>query len=110
MPRSPISSTQTKAILQELAGRMPAWQHGYDLAKSTGLKSGTLYPMLARLAEHGFLETAWEEAPPVGRPRRHLYRLTPEGVSVAAELQSQQESVRRPQLAGRRQVRASHAG
>jgi PadR family transcriptional regulator, regulatory protein PadR len=66
---------------------MPAWQHGYDLAKTTGLKPGTLYPMLSRLAEHGFLETMWEQEQPTGRPRRHLYRLTPDGATAATGLE-----------------------
>ncbi|MBO3749506.1 PadR family transcriptional regulator [Streptosporangiaceae bacterium NEAU-GS5] len=59
------------------------WRHGYDIAKDTGLKSGTLYPILIRLADRGLLEARWEEAPPTGRPARHLYRLTAEGVAAA---------------------------
>jgi PadR family transcriptional regulator PadR len=49
------------------------------------LKSGSLYPILVRLADRGLLETSWE--PGVGsRPPRHLYRLTPTGREYAAEL------------------------
>src|SRR4029077_12790770 len=50
----------------------------------TGLKSGTLYPILIRLAERKLLETSWETAE-VGKPPRHLYRLTPEGMRFAQE-------------------------
>jgi PadR family transcriptional regulator, regulatory protein PadR len=47
------------------------------------LQSGSLYPILVRLADRGLLETSWE--PGVGsRPPRHLYRLTVTGREYAA--------------------------
>jgi DNA-binding PadR family transcriptional regulator len=36
------------------------WKYGYDISRNTGLKSGTLYPILMRLAERRLLETSWE--------------------------------------------------
>ena len=60
------------------------WRYGYDLSRSTGLKSGTLYPILMRLAEHGLLETSWETVE-AGRPPRHLYKLTGDGLRYARE-------------------------
>jgi DNA-binding PadR family transcriptional regulator len=62
-----------------LAERPREWRHGYDLSKATALKSGTLYPILVRLTDRGFLETQWQPAPEPGRPPRHLYRLTTRG-------------------------------
>lgn len=59
------------------------WRHGYDLSRETGLKSGTLYPILMRLEKSGWLEAEWEAEPAAGRPRRHLYRLTGRGVEEA---------------------------
>jgi len=47
------------------------------------LKSGTLYPVLIRLADRGLVEACWEDEQPAGRPRRHLYRLTPDGLAAA---------------------------
>jgi PadR family transcriptional regulator PadR len=44
----------------------------------------TLYPILMRLAERKLLETSWEPAE-IGRPPRHMYRLTPEGMGFAKE-------------------------
>jgi Transcriptional regulator PadR-like family len=41
------------------------------IAKDTGLKSGSLYPILIRLADRGLVEARWEEEQPAGRPRRH---------------------------------------
>ena len=77
-------SPQTLSVLAALCGRPSAWQHGYALARQTGLKSGTLYPILIRLADRGLVEACWEEEPTPGRPRRHLYRLTPDGLASAA--------------------------
>jgi DNA-binding PadR family transcriptional regulator len=79
------SSPQTLAVLAALAADPASWRHGYDLARETGLKSGTLYPILVRLADRGYLDTRWEDEQPQGRPRRHLYRLTATGVAFAAQ-------------------------
>ena len=76
-------SAQTLAVLADLAGMPSQWRHGYGIAKDTGLKSGTLYPVLIRLADRGLVEARWEDEQPAGRPRRHLYRLTPEGLAAA---------------------------
>ena len=76
-------SAQTRAVLAALEADSAAWLHGYLIAKQTGLKSGTLYPILIRLAEQRLIETRWEDEQPAGRPRRHLYRLTGEGLAVA---------------------------
>lgn len=81
--RQTTFSIQTLAVLAALADRPAAWRHGYDLARETGLKSGTLYPILVRLADRRVVEACWEEGQPAGRPRRHLYRLTSEGLAIA---------------------------
>src|ERR1700761_5192595 len=81
MRRSP----QTTLVLAEFLEDEQAWRYGYDISRSTGLKSGTLYPILMRLAEHGLLETSWEEAAETGRPPRHMYRLTADGLRYARE-------------------------
>ena len=76
-------SVQTLLVLAALSGRPADWAHGYDLAKQTGLKSGTLYPILIRLADRGLVEACWQDEPAPGRPRRHLYRLTSAGLASA---------------------------
>ena len=76
-------SAQTLAVLADLCATPSQWRHGYGIARDTGLKSGTLYPVLIRLADRGMVEARWEDEQPAGRPRRHLYRLTPEGLAVA---------------------------
>jgi len=77
-------SPQTTLILAALLHTPEEWRYGYDLNRSTGLKSGTLYPILMRLAEHRLLETSWETTE-TGRPPRHLYKLTPDGLRYAQE-------------------------
>jgi len=77
-------SAQTLSVLAVLCAQPPRWSHGYALAKQTGLKSGTLYPILIRLADRGLVEACWQEEPAPGRPRRHLYRLTAAGLASAS--------------------------
>jgi DNA-binding PadR family transcriptional regulator len=76
-------SAQTLSVLATLSEQPPEWQHGYALAKMTGLKSGTLYPILIRLSDRGLVEARWQDEPQPGRPRRHLYRLTAAGLASA---------------------------
>lgn len=77
------SSKQTSRVLAALTRQPSNWHHGYALARETGLQSGTLYPILMRLEERGWLETQWETPPPGGRPPRHMYRLTSGGRASA---------------------------
>jgi DNA-binding PadR family transcriptional regulator len=84
-------SPQTGLVLQSLLAEPKAWIHGYDISRRTGLKSGTLYPILIRLAANRLLETRWEQAEP-GRPPRHMYRLTRNGAQQARRLLSAAES------------------
>lgn len=78
-------SAQTLSVLAALFDEPSRWRHGYALARQTGLKSGTLYPILIRLADRGLVEAQWQEEPVPGRPRRHLYRLTDDGVARATQ-------------------------
>lgn len=86
MTRVRRPSPETTLVLRALAARPREWSHGYELCTQLGIKAGTMYPILIRLAERGQIETMWEENPPKGRPARHLYRVTPKGAAVAAEL------------------------
>jgi PadR family transcriptional regulator, regulatory protein PadR len=73
-------SRATLAVLGALADDPSGEHYGYELMGRTGLKSGSLYPILIRLVDHGFLAATWEPDPPEGRPPRHLYRLTATGL------------------------------
>jgi PadR family transcriptional regulator PadR len=83
--RSRNPSPQVIRVLQALVADPARWRYGYDLATEVHLKSGSLYPILIRLADRDLLETSWEPGP-AGRPPRHLYRLTPTGLEYVAAL------------------------
>ena len=85
MERKRRSSKQTLSLLAILVETRRSWRYGYDLSQDTGLKSGTLYPILMRLSDRGLLESKWRESPERGRPPRHMYRLTAQGVTFARE-------------------------
>lgn len=71
------------ALLEVLSASAPQWRHGYDLMKETGLLSGTLYPLLMRMTEQGLVEAEWLPPAQPGRPARHAYRLTADGLALA---------------------------
>jgi PadR family transcriptional regulator, regulatory protein PadR len=75
-------SPQTLLVLDAFLEQVEDWKYGYDLSRITGLKSGTLYPILMRMAERNLLETQWEPGEP-GKPPRHMYRFTPDGLRYA---------------------------
>lgn len=83
MIRSRSLSPAARMVLAALLENVGTWSYGYDLAKITGVKSGTLYPLLIRLEERGLLETEWQPPAEAGRPPRHIYRLTAAGIEVA---------------------------
>jgi PadR family transcriptional regulator len=77
-------SPQTFAVLGALANRPGDWLYGLELATLTGLKSGTLYPILIRLADRAMLDSRWLEPVERGRPPRHAYRITAPGLKALA--------------------------
>lgn len=83
MDRNRRSSAHTLALFAVLGKRPQAWQYGYQLSQLTALKSGTLYPILMRLCDRGWLESKWQPSPQRGRPPRHMYRLTASGAAFA---------------------------
>ncbi len=62
--------------------------YGLELANHLNIGNASVYVVLDRLEESGWLQSAWEEVDPVakGRPRRRLYKLTPEGASRGREM------------------------
>jgi len=85
MARASNISPQTLSVLELLLESPRSWHYGYALSQRTGLKSGTLYPILVRLAEQGWLDTQWSQPDEPGRPPRHTYRLTGEGAKSARQ-------------------------
>lgn len=61
--------------------------HGWALMKATKRSGPTVYGVLDRLEDCGWITGYWEElGPDSGRPRRRFYQLTPEGVAGVEEL------------------------
>jgi PadR family transcriptional regulator PadR len=61
--------------------------YGLEICRSAGLPGGTIYPILARFEQAGWLTSTWENIDPVaaGRRPRRLYRLTPSGAEQARQ-------------------------
>lgn len=83
---SPRITSQTIKVLDAVLTQQRA--SGAEIARTTGLASGTLYPILLRLEGCGWLSSEWEFGDPVtmGRPRRRFYMLTGEGAAKAREV------------------------
>ncbi|GLY05081.1 MULTISPECIES: PadR family transcriptional regulator [Actinoplanes] len=78
----------TAAVIKVLVAFLEdpdADRYGLDLMRASGHPSGTLYPILLRLQNAGWVDAVWEEIDPVaaGRPARRYYRLTPDGLVAA---------------------------
>jgi PadR family transcriptional regulator, regulatory protein PadR len=78
-------SNQGLKVLHLLLSKPSEALSGADMARETGIGSGTLYPLLARLEEAGWLTSEWEVIDPhqAARPRRRFYKLTAYGASNA---------------------------
>jgi len=101
MTRVRRPSAQTLAVLHALSADADRWRYGYELCTELGLKAGSIYPILIRLAQRGLLDTGWEATPAPGRPPRHLYRLTDAGCEYAlahSEPAPRRTSTARPQF------------
>jgi len=92
--------TMTVAKVLRVFLEDPAAQcYGLELMKATGLPSGSLYPVLARLERAGWVRSSREQIDPAaeGRPPRRYYELTPEGLEKARyELAALAEQLRPP--------------
>jgi PadR family transcriptional regulator PadR len=111
MTRIRRPSAQTTAVVLALAVEPATWRYGYELCQRLGLKAGSVYPILMRLADRGLLETAWERDAPAGRPPRHLYRLTGPGRVLADGLAAEAAALpTAARAAGRARRRPRPAG
>jgi DNA-binding PadR family transcriptional regulator len=80
-------SGPTLKVLKFFLTKPRAGRSGAEISRETQVGSGTLYPMLARLEQAGWLTSEWEIVDPkeVGRPRRRYYKLTGLGQKKATE-------------------------
>jgi PadR family transcriptional regulator PadR len=82
----PRSVARPQAVLAAFLQGPATDRYGLDLMNATGMPSGTLYPILARLRQAGWVRAEWETRDPdAARPARRYYRLTPHGVTAARQ-------------------------
>ncbi|MGW1068269.1 PadR family transcriptional regulator [Streptomyces aureus] len=92
----PKMTPHTQTVLRALLGRDTSGErrntvlatglYGLELSNMTGLPNGTLFPLLERLRQAGWVTRYWEEddiAEAEGRPRRRFFRLTDRGAEQA---------------------------
>ncbi|MGV9374506.1 PadR family transcriptional regulator [Nonomuraea sp. NPDC003707] len=88
MKRSLRMTMPTQAVLRALLRDPGHDRYGLEVCELAELPSGTVYPILARLEQIGWVESRWEDPEThvaEGRPRRRYYRITPGGAEQARE-------------------------
>src|SRR5262249_35687979 len=78
---------QVQLVLAEMLSEPSEHRYGLDMCAATGLPSGTIYPILARLERIGWVESDWEDPEAhiaEGRPRRR-YCWPPRGGAECAD-------------------------
>jgi PadR family transcriptional regulator PadR len=75
----------TERVLDAFLQAPDEGTYGYDLAKASGISPGSVYPILARLENVGWIESHWEQPDPGNeeRPLRRRYQLTTDGREFA---------------------------
>jgi PadR family transcriptional regulator, regulatory protein PadR len=73
-------------------------RYGFEIMKRTGLASGSVYPILARLEAAGWLAKDTEAISPsgTGRPPRFNYTITPDAAEAARLQLSALSDIYRP--------------
>jgi PadR family transcriptional regulator, regulatory protein PadR len=96
---TPKMATVLKIFLEEPTQS----RYGFELMKLTGMASGSLYPMLARLEAAGWLTRGKEDIDPhtAGRPARTNYTITGAAVSAARVQLAELSERYRPPVPGR---------
>jgi len=81
----PRMTLPAQLVLRALLERPAQEMYGLEISWATGLRSGTIHPILARWEHAGVLVSRWEQIQPneEGRPRRRYYRIAPEAVELA---------------------------
>ena len=96
-------------LLRMLIADPTANYWGFEIMKATGLASGTVYPLLARLESIGWLESGWDDEQMVSGPRRRYYRLTDDG-AVSARVALAEASATGSPAAGPSRLRPALGG
>ena len=85
----------TAAVLEIMLSATDAvW--GLQVVKETGLKTGTVYPILERLEAAGWVEGAWDADDERKGPRRRYFHLTAEAEPYARQYVESQHAKANP--------------
>jgi DNA-binding PadR family transcriptional regulator len=98
----PRITLQTELVLRAFLTDPDQQRYGLEMCDMVGLPSGTIYPILARLEQAGWLESGWEDVATVtdGRPRRRFYWLTRDGIEQVRDALARTHRAGRSQRAG----------
>ncbi len=99
---TPRMTMTTQAVLRMFVEEPTTIRYGLEIGTITGLPSGTIHPILARLENLGWVESDWEQIDPTqeGRPRRRYYRISERGLMMARQSLAEANAVR-AKLTGR---------
>jgi PadR family transcriptional regulator, regulatory protein PadR len=78
---------QTLLVLQTLLEDPASEHYGLKISERSGLPTGSIYPILARLESAGWVASSWEDIDEsaAGRRARRYYQLTDEGAEKAQD-------------------------
>jgi len=93
-PLQRVTAPTVEVLRALLDAGEPVW--GLRLVKATGRPAGSVYPILSRLEESGWLVGQWEDDTGRDGPRRRLYRFTVDGEPAAREVVAAFEARRAP--------------
>ncbi|TDC81354.1 PadR family transcriptional regulator [Micromonospora sp. KC606] len=93
MPHGPVRVTEPLlAVLNALLEADDYELHGWAIMKTTGKSGPTIYKILERLAESGWVTSRWDTHTEPGKPRRRYYQLTGHGAASARQLIAQRQT------------------
>ncbi|MFJ5890307.1 PadR family transcriptional regulator [Streptomyces californicus] len=80
----PRMTMPTRAVLAAFMARPADEHYGLEVSEAAGLAPGSIYPILIRLEQCGWLESRWEDIDTraEGRPARRYYRLSEKGADA----------------------------
>ncbi len=86
-------TTSTIKVLKCIYGASESGIWGLEISKTTGLKAGTVYPILERLESLGWLHSEWQYTSDRNGPRRRIYRISLEAFHEIRNLSGMVTSV-----------------
>jgi DNA-binding PadR family transcriptional regulator len=105
--------TPTALLLLRALDASPGREmYGLEMVRASGAAPGTVYPLLARMTEAGWVAARAEAVNPEveGRPRRRYYQITPAGAAAVSEATEREEARARALGSGNGTARALARG